>query len=200
MQDIEFYYDFASPNVFMVNAVLPKIAAKHGVSVIYKPMLLGGVFKATNNQAPMIAFSGVSHKLDYMRLEIARFLRRYSVPFKMNPHFPVTTVAIMRGAVASLGTEWEQSYFDTVMRALWIDGEKMDDPETIARVLGAAGLPVAEIIEKSQSDSIKSTLRDMTEAAVARKVFGAPSMFVGDEMFFGKDSLDDLDWFLGQSS
>lgn len=197
MAKIEFYYDFGSPNVYFVEAVLPGIAAKHGASVVYKPMLLGGVFKATNNQPPMMAFSGVTHKLDYMHIEIARFIKRYNVDFRFNPHFPVITVAVMRGAVAAMGQDWERLYFDTVMNAIWRDGEKMDDPEVIARVLGAAGLPVAEIMEGAQSAPVKDRLREMTDAAVARKVFGAPTMFVGDEMFFGKDSLDDLDWYLG---
>lgn len=197
MPAIEFYYDFGSPNVYFVEAVLPAIAAKHGVDVVYRPMLLGAVFKATNNQPPMIAFSGVSHKLDHMRAEIARFIKRYGVEFTFNPHFPVMTVAVMRGAVASMGQDFERLYFDTVMNAIWRDGEKMDDPDVIARVLGVAGLPVAQIMEAAQSAAVKDQLREMTEAAVTRKVFGAPTIFVGDEMFFGKDSLDDLDWYLG---
>lgn len=197
MAQIAFYYDFGSPNVYFVEAVLPKIAAKHGAEIVYKPMLLGGVFKATNNQPPMMAFKGVSHKLDYMRVEIARFIKRYGVTFQFNPHFPVITTAAMRGAVAVMESPQERLYFDTVMAAMWRDGEKMDDPEVIARVLDAAGLPSTEIIERAQSQEVKDRLRAMTEEAVARKVFGAPTLFVGDEMFFGKDSLDDLDWYLG---
>lgn len=197
MAQIDFYYDFGSPNVYFVEAVLPAIAARHGAEIVYKPMLLGGVFKATNNQPPMMAFSGVSHKLDYMRAEIARFIKRHSVAFQFNPHFPVMTVAVMRGAVACLGQDYERLYFETVMNAIWRDGEKMDEPEVIGRVLGAAGLPVAEIMAAAQSSGVKDQLRELTDAAVARKVFGAPTMFVGGEMFFGKDSLDDLDWYLG---
>lgn len=200
MQEIEFYYDFGSPNVYFVDAVLPKIAAKHGAVIRHRPMLLGGVFKATQNQPPMVAFQGVSHKLDYMRLEVDRFIRRYGVPFRFNPFFPVMTVAVMRGAVFAIGQPWEQLYFDTVIKAMWRDEKKMDDADVIADVLGVAGLPVAEISEGIQLDSTKAKLRELTDAAVARKVFGAPSLFVGDEMFFGKDSLDDLDWFLGQKS
>ena len=197
MAQIEFYYDFGSPNVYFVEAVLPDIAAKYGAEIVYEPMLLGGVFKATNNQPPMVAFSGVTHKLDYMRAEIARFIKRHQVDFQFNPHFPVMTVAVMRGAVACLGQDCERLYFETVMNAIWRDGEKMDDPEVIGRVLDAAGLPVAAIIDAAQSTEVKDRLRKMTDAAVARKVYGAPTMFVGEEMFFGKDSLDDLDWYLG---
>lgn len=195
--DIEFYYDFGSPNAYFVDAVIHRIAARHGVQVVLKPILLGGVFKATNNQPPLIAFSGVAHKTDYMRIEIARFIKRYEVPFLFNPHFPVMTVKTMRGAVASLGQPWEQRYYDTVMRALWHDGENMDDPDVIARVLTDAGLPAEQIMAEAQSDAVKSRLRELTDEAVARKVFGVPTMFVGQEMFFGKDSLDDLDWYLG---
>ncbi len=195
--DIEFYYDFGSPNAYLVDAVIHRIAARHGARVVLKPMLLGGVFKATNNQPPMAAFAAVPPKLDYMRAEIARFVQRYEVSFLFNPHFPVMTVAVMRGAVASLGTDYERDYYDTVMRALWHDGEKMDDPEVISAVLEAAGLPAAEIMAAAQTQEVKDRLREQTEAAVARGVFGAPTLFVGDEMFFGKDSLDDLDWYLG---
>ena len=197
MAQIEFYYDFGSPNVYFVDAVLPRIATKHDAEIVYKPMLLGGVFKATNNQPPMMAFAGVPQKLEYMRAEIGRFIKRHGVAFQFNPHFPVMTVAVMRGATACLGKDYAQLYFETVMTALWRDGEKMDDPEVIGRVLSAAGLPAQEIMEAAQSQDVKDQLRSMTEAAVARKVFGAPTLFVGDEMFFGKDSLDDLDWYLG---
>lgn len=199
MQDVEFYYDFGSPNAYFVHKVLPGLARKHGVSVIYRPILLGGVFKATNNQPPMMAFKGVDHKLDYMRIEIARFIKRYKLPFHFNPHFPVMTIATMRGAVFAQGKPWEKSYIETVFDAIWVHGKKMDDPEVIGPVLGAAGLPVDDIFEATQDPEIKTGLADLTAEAVARKIYGAPTMFVGDEMFFGKDSLDDLDWYLGQS-
>jgi 2-hydroxychromene-2-carboxylate isomerase len=197
MQQIEFYYDFGSPNAYLVDAVIHRIASRHDARVVLKPILLGGVFKATNNQPPMAAFAAVPPKLDYLRTEIARFVKRYEVAFFFNPHFPVMTVAVMRGAVASLGQPYERDYYDTVMRAMWHDGEKMDDPDVIAQVLTAAGLPAAEIMEAAQTQKVKDRLRDLTDAAVARGVFGAPTMFVGEEMFFGKDSLDDLDWYLG---
>ncbi len=199
MQDIEFYYDFGSPNAYFVHKVLPAIAHEHGRKVIYRPVLLGGIFKATNNQPPMMAFKDVDHKLDYMRVEIARFIKRHKLPFTFNPHFPVMTIATMRGAVFAQGKPWEKSYIEAVFDAIWVDGKKMDDPEVIGPVLAAAGLPVDEIFAATQTPEVKGELADLTAAAVARKVFGAPTMFVGDEMFFGKDSLDDLNWYLGAS-
>ena len=199
MKDIEFYYDFGSPNAYFVHKVMPGIAEEHGVKIVYKPMLLGGVFKATNNQPPMMAFSGVTHKLDYMRVEIGRFVKRYKVPFKFNPHFPVITVMAMRGATYAQRKPWEHQYIDTVMDALWLHEKKMDDAAVMEAVLDDAGLPGGEIMQAIQSDSVKKDLMDLTADAVDRKIFGAPTMFVGDEMFFGKDSLDDLDWYLGQT-
>lgn len=195
-QEIDFLYDFGSPNAFLVHKVLPALAHRHGAVVRNLPILLGGVFKATNNQSPMQAFAGVAGKLSYQNAEIARFVKRHGLAFRMNPHFPVNTIGIMRGAVHSMGKPWETRYMDTVFDAMWIAGEKMDDPGVIARVLSAAGLPSDEIIAATQQDAVKQGLIDATSAAVARGVFGSPTMFVGDEMFFGKDSLGDLEWVL----
>lgn len=197
MADIEFYYDFGSPNAYLVHKTLPAIAARHGARVLYKPMLLGGVFKATQNQSPMQAFAGVTGKLDYQRRETARFVARHDVEFAFNPHFPVMTLGVMRGAIFARSQPWEERYVDAVFDAMWLNGEKMDDPDTIARVLSTADLPTAEIMAATQTPEVKTGLIDATEAAVARGVFGAPTQFIGDEMFFGKDSLDDMDWFLG---
>lgn len=198
MQEIEFLYDFGSPNAYLVHKALPALAARHGATVRTLPILLGGVFKATNNQSPMQAFAGVTGKLAYQRREIARFMSRHGIDFAMNPHFPVMTIGVMRGAVFSQGKDWESKYLNTVFDALWVHGDKMDDPATIARVLTAAGLPADQIMAATQTDPVKQGLIDATGAAVARGVFGAPTMFVGDEMFFGKDALGDLDWWLGQ--
>ncbi len=197
MASIEFYYDFGSPNVYFVDKVLPGIAARHGAKVVYRPMLLGGVFKATNNQPPMMAFSDVTHKLDYMRVEIDRFVRRHGLSFTFNPHFPVMTIAVMRAAVFAQGKPWEAAFISTVMDAMWQHGKKMDDLDVMAAVLTDADLPTAEILDAIQTPEVKGRLATLTADAVARKVFGAPTLFVGDEMFFGKDALDDLDWYLG---
>ena len=192
---IEFYYDFGSPNAYLVHKVLPGVAGDQPVE--YRPVLLGGVFKATNNQSPITAFAGVKGKNAYQFLEIRRFIKRHGLAFRMNPHFPVNTLMLMRGAVFASGKDWEAAYVDAVFDAMWVDGEKMDDPATVMRVLDAAGLPAAEIAAGVQADDVKQGLIAATEAAVARGVFGAPTMFLGDEMFFGKDSLSDLAWRLG---
>lgn len=193
MTEIEFLYDFGSPNAFLAHKVLPAIATRHGATVRPVPILLGGVFKATNNQSPMQAFAEVRGKLDYQRLEMQRFVRRFELTFQMNPHFPVMTIGVMRGAVYAQGKPWETHYVDTVFDALWVQGEKMDDPAVIGRVLSDAGLPAEEIMQATQDGAVKQGLIDSTSAAVARGVFGAPSMFVGNEMFYGKDSLDELE-------
>lgn len=198
MTEVDFYYDFGSPNAYLVHKTLPALAARHGAKVTYKPMLLGGVFKATQNQSPMQAFAGVAGKLDYQRREMARFVARNDVPFAMNPHFPIMTIGVMRGAIYAEGQPWQAQYVDTVFNAMWRDGEKMDDPDTIARVLSTAGLPAADIMEATQTPEVKTALIEATDAAVKRGVFGAPTQFLGDEMFFGKDSLGDMEWVLSK--
>lgn len=199
MQVIEFYYDFGSPNAYLVHQVLPEIAKQSGAALIYRPMLLGGVFKATNNQSPVQAFADVKHKLAYQRLEIARFTARHGITFAFNPHFPVNTIAMMRGAVFAQGKPWEQDYTAAMFTAMWRDGQKMDDPETISAELTAAGLPSGEILVAVQSPAVKTDLIEATAAAVERGVFGAPTMFVGTEMFFGKDALPDLQYQLSMT-
>lgn len=198
MKTIEFLYDFGSPNAYLVHKVLPGIAARHGAKLDYVPILLGGVFKATNNQSPMMAFADVIGKLSYQVVEIERFKRRHNLVYAMNPNFPVMTIGVMRGAIYAQGKDWEQAYIDAVFDAMWVDGQKMDDPTVIGEVLDKAGLPAREIMAATGESEIKQGLIDNTSAAVKRGVFGAPTMFVGNEMFFGKDSLDDLDWVLGQ--
>ncbi|MEM8577939.1 MAG: 2-hydroxychromene-2-carboxylate isomerase [Pseudomonadota bacterium] len=197
-KSVTYIYDFASPNGYFVHRVLPGIAAKHGATLAYSPALLGGIFKATNNQAPMMAFQNVTGKLAYQRTEIARFIERHGVEFTWNPAFPINTLPLMRAAVYAEGQPWKMDYVNAVMDAMWRDAKNMGDPDVIGAVLSAAGLPVAKIMEAIQTPEVKAKLVELTEAAVARGVFGLPAMFVGDEMFFGKDSLDDLNWRLGQ--
>ena len=190
-KEIAFYYDFGSPNAYLMHEVLKEIN--------YHPMLLGGVFKATNNQSPMTAFANVAGKLDYHRRETARFTRRYGIDFKMNPHFPTMTIGIMRGAIHAADQDWALRYIEAVFAAMWCNEENMGDADVIARVLEEADLPAAEILAATQTPEVIQALNKATEEAVGRGVFGAPTAFVGDAMFFGKDSLDDLDWYLAQS-
>jgi 2-hydroxychromene-2-carboxylate isomerase len=198
MQQIEFMYDFGSPNAYLVHKILPALAKRCDAEVVYRPILIGGVFKATNNQPPLIAFAGIPGKVDYIRVEMARFLERHKLPFKFNAHFPVNTLNVMRAAVYATGKDWENKYIDVVFDAMWVDGKDMSNLDVVAEVLSEAGLPTDNIMNAVQDADIKSSLADVTAAAVARKTYGSPTMFVRKEMFFGKDSLGDLEWRLSQ--
>ena len=187
---VEFVFDFGSPNAYLAHAPLQEIAARHGATVELIPCLLGGIFKATGNRAPMIAFGPVKGKMEYERLEMERFIRRHRLTrFRMNPHFPVNTLLAMRGMVAAQTLGVEVAYVAAVLAAMWEDGEKMDDAQVFLRVLNAAGLDGAAILAATQDDAVKAKLATNTDAAVARGVFGIPTFFVGGEMFFGKDRL-----------
>lgn len=198
MKHIEFIYDFGSPYSYLAHKALPDLAARHGVELRYVPVLIGGIFKATNNQSPMQAFAGVKGKLEYQHVEIARFCERFDVPFTWNPHFPVMTMGVMRGAIYARGQPWGQAYTDTVFDAMWRDGLKMDEPDVIRRCLSGAGLPAEEIIAATQDPEIKQGLIETTSWAVDQGAFGAPTVITDGELFFGKDALSDLDWRLGQ--
>ena len=187
---IEFVFDFGSPNAYLALPPLREIAARHGAKVKLIPCLLGGIFKATNNRAPMIAFGEVPSKLAYERLEMERFIKRHGLTrFRMNPHFPINTLLAMRGMVAAQRLGVEDAYVTAVLAGMWEDGEKMDDPEVFVRVLDAAGLDGRAILERTQDDTIKAELVANTQAAVERGAFGIPTFFVDGEMFFGKDRL-----------
>jgi 2-hydroxychromene-2-carboxylate isomerase len=191
---VEFLYDFGSPNAYFVHKIIPEIEQRTGAAVTYVPMLLGGVFKLTNNQPPLVAFKDVPAKRDYMRLEVARFIKKHKLTaFKWNPHFPVNTVQVMRGAIAAGEDGKAKPYIDTVFRAIWEEGRNMADGEVIRSTLDEAGLDGAHTLERIQQQDIKDKLLKSTEAAVARGVFGAPTVFVGKEMFFGKDRLREVE-------
>jgi 2-hydroxychromene-2-carboxylate isomerase len=191
---IDFIFDFGSPNAYLAWKVLPEIAHRTGATVNLVPCLLGGIFKATNNRSPMQAFGEVKGKLAYEALETRRFVAKHGIAgFRQNPHFPVNTLLIMRGLVAARRQGVGDRYLETVLSAMWEQGEKMDDPEVVARVLAAAGLPAQALLEATQDPQVKAELAANTEAAVARGVFGIPTFFVGDEMFFGKDRLGQVE-------
>ncbi len=194
MQDIDFYYDFGSPNAYIVDHLLPAIAARHNATIRYHPVLLGGIFKASGNQSPALA--GVKGKMAYLRREMDRFVTRHAVPFAFNPHFPINSVALMRGAIFARNQPWEARYRAAIYHHCWVEGTDMNDPQTLMTVLTSAGLPADDIATAIQKPEIKAVLFAATEAAVARDVFGVPTMFVGPEMFFGKDSLTDLETYL----
>ena len=195
---IEFIFDFGSPNAYLVLKVLPQIADAHGAEIKLLPCLLGGIFKATGNQAPLFAFAGIKGKLDYDRLEMMRFAQKHGLSgFKMNPHFPINTLALMRGMVAAQHLDVANTYVDAVLGGMWEDGEKMDDPEVFLARLNRSGLDGQQLIELSNTPEIKGELVANTEAAVARGVFGIPTFFVENEMFFGKERIAQIVELLG---
>lgn len=192
--NVRFLFDFGSPNAYLAHRVLPDLAARTGVSIEYVPVLLGGIFKATNNQSPMVAFAGIRNKPEYERLEMLRFIRRHDLrDFKFNPHFPVNTLQIMRGAAAADLDGCLSAYVEAMMVSMWEESRKMDDPDVIRQVLDEAGLDGAAILERSQTPEVKAHLIANTEDAVMRGAFGIPTFFVGSEIFFGKDRLGDVE-------
>jgi 2-hydroxychromene-2-carboxylate isomerase len=191
---VDFIFDFGSPNAYLAWKVLPAIAERTGAEVRLIPALLGGIFKLTNNQSPMTAFGEVKGKLAYEELETNRFVKRHGLTaFRRNPHFPVNTLLIMRGLIAAQHAGVAEAYVEAVARAMWEDGEKMDDPEVVSRVLIAAGLDAQALLAATGEAQVKAELIANTDAAVARGVFGIPTFFIGDEMFFGKDRLDQVE-------
>lgn len=187
---LDFIFDFGSPNAYFAWKVVPGIVQRTGARLNIVPCLLGGLFKITGNQPPMVAFGGVKGKLAYEQLEIARFIKKHGLTaFKFNPHFPVNTLLVMRGLVAARRAGVADAYIAAVFKGMWEDGQKMDDPAVVAGVLSAAGLDAKAILEATQEPAVKAELMSSTEAAAARGAFGIPTFFVGEEMFFGKDRL-----------
>jgi 2-hydroxychromene-2-carboxylate isomerase len=190
MKNVEFIFDFGSPNAYLAHRIIPEIEARTGATFVYNSCLLGGIFKATGNRSPFEQFAGVRNKLDYERLEIRRFVERHQIDaFRMNPHFPVNTLLMMRGAVVAEDEGKLSPYVEACFRAMWEDGKKMDDPAVAGAVLDAADLDGRAILERTREQAIKDRLIASTEDAVARGVFGIPTFFVGKEMFFGKDRM-----------
>lgn len=191
---IEFYFDFGSPNSYLVYYALPAVEARIGAVFDIKPALLGGVFKATNNRSPAEAFAGIPTKLAYDKLEVKRFVARHGLEqFRDNPFFPINTLAMMRGAFAAKKLDVFRPYLEAVFAGMWERQLDMGQPEILAGVLKDAGLPVERIFEESQSPDVKQTLIEETQRLTDRGAFGIPTFFVGDEMFFGKDRLREVE-------
>jgi 2-hydroxychromene-2-carboxylate isomerase len=191
---VDFIFDFGSPNAYLAHKVLPGVAARTGATLNLIPCLLGGLFKLTGNQAPMTAFGSVKGKLEYERLETQRFIDKHGLHnFQFNPHFPVNTLLIMRGLLAARRANVGDAYLETVLKAMWEDGKKMDDAAVVAEVLSTAGLDAKAILDATQDPGIKAELATNTTAAAARGAFGIPTFFVGDEMFFGKERLGQVE-------
>ena len=185
-KQVEFFFDVGSPASYLAWTQIRQLAERQGAEVVFQPMLLGGVFKATGNSSP----ATVPAKGNYTRVDFQRFARRYGVPFAHNPFFPINTMQLMRGAAAYLGTEQFLPYMETVFQAMWVDGKDMGNLEVVAEVLGGKGFDLAQLMQKINDPEVKDRLRQITEQAIERGVFGAPTFFVGDEMFFGQDRLD----------
>jgi 2-hydroxychromene-2-carboxylate isomerase len=197
---VDFIFDFASPNAYFVHKVVPVIGARTGARFNYVPCLLGGIFKATGNQAPMIANANIKGKSAYDTLETQRFIARHGLnQFKFNPNFPVNTLLIMRGAIAAEQDGKLMPYIEAVLHHMWEDPKKMDDPEVAAVALSSSGFDGPSLLAKTQDDAIKAKLVANTEMAVSRGAFGIPTFYVGDEMFFGKERLGQIEELLKAS-
>ena len=189
----EFLFDFGSPNAFLSHKIIPAIEARTAATFDYVPVLLGGIFKATGNQSPATAFAGIRNKPEYEQLEMDRFIRRHGIGFRMNPHFPVNTLNLMRGAVAAQRLGVFERYVDEVFRHMWVEGRKLDDPAVLGTALTESGLDADALIALSQDPGVKAELVANTAAAVERGAFGSPTFFLGNEMWFGKDRLRDVE-------
>ena len=185
---VEFFFDLGSPASYLAHTQLPDLCRETGATLVYRPMLLGGVFQATGNASPAM----IPAKGRYMISDLARFAERYGVPMRFNPHFPINTLTLMRLLVALQLYQVERfdDALQALFRAIWVDGVNMGDPARVAGVLVAAGFDAAALQAQAAEPAVKDTLKATTEEAVKRGVFGAPTCFVGGEMFFGQDRLD----------
>lgn len=184
---LEFFFDYGSPYSYLADTQLLALAERTGAEIVYRPMLLGAVFKATGNQSP--AMEPVEAKRSYGGVELQRWIAHLGVPMQFNPHFPINTVLLMRTAIAAQRAGVFEAFHRAIYPAFWVEGHDLGDPAVIARVLEAAGLDGKPLLEATQDPEVKGTLRASTEEALARGTFGAPTFFVGDEMFFGQDRL-----------
>jgi len=190
----QFLFDFGSPNAYLSHRAIPAIEKRIGTTFEYVPILLGGIFKATNNKSPAETLAGIKNKREFMELETRRFLKRFNIkPYVWNPHFPVNTLMLMRGAIAAQAEGVFEKYVEAGFHHMWEEPKKMDDPEVLGQALTASGLDAAKLFARAQEPEIKNKLLENTQAAVARGAFGSPTFFVGDEMFFGKEQLREVE-------
>ena len=190
----QFMFDFGSPNAFLSHEAIPAIEKRTGVKFEYVPILLGGIFKATNNRSPAETLAGVKNKREFRALETQRFVSRFQVrPYVWNPFFPVNTLNLMRAAVAAQVEGVFEEYLDAAFHHMWVEPKKMDDPEVAMKALGESGLDAAKLFARAQQPEIKAKLIENTQDAVERGAFGSPTFFVGKEMFFGKEQLREVE-------
>ncbi|MBL6903264.1 MAG: 2-hydroxychromene-2-carboxylate isomerase [SAR86 cluster bacterium] len=195
---VDFIFDFASPNAYFCHKVIPEIENRTGISFNYVPCLLGGIFKITNNQAPMMAFNGITNKLEYQNIEIQRFIQKHDLKnFTMNSFFPVMTLQLQRGAIAAKSLNVFDDYIEAIFKGMWEMSLNLADQEILIELLATeTQIDIPNLIEKMQTQEIKDQLIQNTSSAVERGAFGIPTFFVDDEIFFGKDSLGDLEDFI----
>jgi len=190
----QFLFDFGSPNAFLSHEAIPAIEQRIGVRFDYVPVLLGGIFKATNNKSPAETLAGVKNKREFHAIETDRFVRRFHVrPYVWNPFFPVNTLNLMRAAVAAQLEGVLEAYIDAAFHHMWAEPKKMDDPEVALRALTGSGLDAAKLFARAQEPEVKARLIENTQNAVERGAFGSPTFFVGSEMFFGKEQLREVE-------
>jgi 2-hydroxychromene-2-carboxylate isomerase len=190
----QFLFDFGSPNAFLSHEAIPAIEQRIGVKFEYVPILLGGIFKATNNKSPAETLAGVKNKPEFQALETLRFVRRFQVkPYVWNPFFPVNTLNLMRAAVAARLEGVFEPYVDAAFHHMWVEPKKMDDPAVALAALTSSGLDAAKLFARAQEADVKARLIENTQAAVERGAFGSPTFFVGNEMFFGKEQLREVE-------
>lgn len=190
----QFLFDFGSPNAFLSHEAIPAIEARIGVKFEYVPVLLGGIFKATNNRSPAETLAGVKNKREFNALETERFVRRFQVkPYVWNPFFPVNTLNLMRAAVAAQFEGVFEKYVDAAFHHMWVEPKKMDDPEVAMKAFTESGLDSARLFARAQEADVKAKLIENTQAAVERGAFGSPTFFVGKEIFFGKEQLREVE-------
>jgi len=200
MVKVEFHFDFGSPNAYLSHLVIPEIEKRTGVKFEYVPVLLGGVFKLTNNRSPAQSLAGIKNKPEYERLEMTRFIKRHNITrFQSNPFFPVNTLMMMRGAIAARSLGVFERYVDEMYRNMWADPKKMDDPNIFRGALDEGGLPAARILELIETKPVKDELIENTNRSVERGTFGSPTFYVGNEIFFGKDRLRDVEEMIAAS-
>jgi len=187
-KSVEFYFDLGSPTTYLAYTQLPTLCAQTNSQLVYRPILLGGVFKATGNASPVT----IPAKGPYLFKDLNRFAKRYGVAFKLNPYFPINTLLLMRAVTGMQLRHPErfEAFIDCLFRALWVDGRNLNDPATVAAVLDEGGFDPEYVLAMTTDEQVKQALKTATEGAIERGVFGAPSMFVGDELFFGQDRLD----------
>ena len=194
MPNVEFHFDFGSPNAYLAHLVIPEIERRAGAKFEYVPVLLGGVYKLTGNRSPGESLAGIKNKPDYERLETARFIKRHGITrYTPNPFFPVNTLVLMRGAIAARRLGVFARYVDEMYRHMWAEPKKLDDPAVLRAALVESGFDAEELLAMTPRQDVKDELLANTQRSVERGTFGSPTFFVGDDIYFGKDRLRDVE-------